>query len=77
MEREPMINEESGFKLLDFFNYDYKQTAIVLLLVELSEGQEAVDRLLEGMPTPQVRRNVEHVFGQLLEVLAMTEEIPT
>jgi hypothetical protein len=35
--------EKSGFRLLDYFGYDYKLTAIVLLVVELSEGPEARD----------------------------------
>jgi hypothetical protein len=70
-----MINEETGFKLLDFFKYDYKQIAVVLLLVELSEGREAVDKLLDGITAPQVRRNLEHFLGQLREVLGMTEEV--
>jgi hypothetical protein len=72
-----MINEESGFKLLDFFGYSYKDVAVVLLLVELSEGREAVDRLLEGITALQVRRHVEHVAGQLREVLGITEEVST
>jgi hypothetical protein len=70
-----MIDKETGFKLLDYFKYDYKVTAIVLLVVELSEGREAVDRLLDGIVTPNVRRNVEHVFGQLREALDMKEEV--
>ena len=70
-----MINEETGFKLLDYFKYDYKLTAIVLLVVELSEGREAVDELLAGIVTPNVRRNVEHVANQLREVLGMEEVV--
>jgi hypothetical protein len=69
-----MINEESGFKLLDYFKYDYKLTAIVLLVVELSEGPEARDRLLEGILAPQVRRNVKLVADQLRDVLGMEKE---
>jgi hypothetical protein len=72
---DEMIDEETGFKLLDFLRYDYKLTAIVLLVVELSEGLEARDRLLEGIVTPNVRRNVEHFANQLRKVLAMTEEV--
>jgi len=70
-----MINEESGSKLLDFFKYDHKQIAVVLLLIELSEGPEAVDRLLEGITALQVRRNLEHFLGQLRDALGMTEEV--
>jgi hypothetical protein len=75
MERRQMINEESGFKLLDYCKYDYKQIAIVLLVVELSEGPEAVDRLVEGITALQVKRNVEHFANQLREVLAMEEVV--
>jgi hypothetical protein len=49
--------------------------AIVLLVIELSEGREAVDKLLEGIPSFQVRRNVEHFVGQLREALALEEEV--
>jgi hypothetical protein len=72
-----MINEQSGMKLLDYFGYDYKLTAIVLLLIELSEGPEARDRLLEGILSPQVRRNVEHVADQLRDALGMIGSTPT
>jgi hypothetical protein len=71
-----MINEETGMKLLDYFKYDYKPIAVVLLVVELSEGRETVDKVLEGIPTPQVRRNLEHFVGQLRDVVGMREEVP-
>ena len=70
-----MIDKETGFKFLDYFNYDYKLTAIVLFVLELSEGREAVDRLLEGITALQVRRNLEHFLGQLRDALGMTEEV--
>jgi hypothetical protein len=72
-----MITTESGFKLLDYFKYDYKQIAVVLLVVELSEGREAVDRLLDGISALQVRRNAEHFLGQLRDALGMIGPTPT
>jgi hypothetical protein len=70
----PLVHLSSE-KAIDYFKYDYKQIAIVLLVVELSDGREAVDRLLEGIVTPNVKRNVEHAFGQLREVLGMEEVV--
>jgi hypothetical protein len=51
MEGKMNIDESSTGKLLEFVQYDYRQFAFAVVLVELSEGPEVANRLLDGLPT--------------------------
>ena len=70
-----MIRKETGMKLLEMHNFDYRQVAVIALIIELSEGKEKVSELLEGIPTPQIRKNMEGYIDRLRDVLGMKEEV--
>jgi len=59
----------NALQLIEFFNYDYKYLAILLLVVEQREGRETVDRLLDEIPAPPVQKNAKHFVTRLRELV--------
>jgi hypothetical protein len=66
----------NAMKLVEFFSYDYKLVALALLLVEQREGREAVDKLLQDIEAPTVRRNLTHFVTRLRQILETEETVP-
>ena len=64
----------NALQLLEHLNYDYRNLSIVLLVVEQRDGREAVDRLLEEIPAPQVQKNAKHFVNTLRELCSVEEE---
>ena len=64
----------NALQLLEFLNYDYRSLAIVLLVIEQRDGGEAIDRLLEEIPAPQVQKNAKHFVNTLRELCSVEEE---
>jgi hypothetical protein len=62
--------------LIEHLNYDYRDLSIVLLVVEQRDGKEAVDRLLEEIPAPQVRKNAKHFVNRLRELCEGEKSLP-
>jgi hypothetical protein len=65
----------NALQLLEHLNYDYRNLSIVLLVVEQRDGREAVDRLLEEIPAPQVQKNAKHFVNTLRELCSVEEEV--
>ena len=63
----------NALQLLEFLNYDYRQLAIVLLVIEQRDGRETVDRLLEEIPAPQLQKNARHFVNTLRELCSVEE----
>lgn len=55
----------NALELIKFFNYDYRDLAIVLLVVEQREGREKADRLLDEIPAPSVQKNARYFVNSL------------
>ena len=64
----------NALQLLEYLKYDYRQLAMVLLVVEQRDGRETVDRLLEEIPAPQVQKNAKHFVNTLRELCSVEEE---
>ena len=63
----------NALQLLEHLNYDYRLLSIVLLVVEQRDGREAIDRLLEEIPAPQVQKNAKHFVNTLRELCSVEE----
>ena len=63
----------NALQLLEYLKYDYRQLAMVLLVVEQRDGGETVDRLLEEIPAPQVQKNARHFVNTLRELCSVEE----
>jgi hypothetical protein len=61
-------------QLIEFLNYDHRSLAIVLLVVEQRDGREAIDRLLEEIPAPQLQKNAKHFVNTLRELCSVEEK---
>jgi hypothetical protein len=64
----------NALQLLEYLKYDYRQLAMVLLVVEQRDGRETVDRLLEEIPAPQIQKNAKHFVNTLRELCSVEEE---
>ena len=64
----------NALQLLEHLNYDYRNLSMVLLVVEQRDGREAIDRLLEEIPAPQVQKNAKHFVNRLRELCSVEEE---
>jgi hypothetical protein len=64
----------NALQLLEYLKYDYRQLAMVLLVVEQRDGRETVDRLLEEIPAPQVQKNAKHFVNTLRELCSVEGE---
>jgi hypothetical protein len=65
----------NAMQLVEFFSYDYKLVALALLSVEQREGREVIDKLLQDIQAPTVRKNLTHFVARLREILEMTQEV--
>jgi hypothetical protein len=63
----------NALSLVEFFNYDHKLVALALLLVEQREGREMIDKLLQDIEAPTVRRNLTHFVTRLRELIEAEE----
>ena len=63
----------NALQLLEYLKYDYRQLAMVLLVVEQRDGREAIDQLLEEIPAPQVQKNAKHFVNTLRELCSVEE----
>jgi hypothetical protein len=63
----------NALQLLEYLKYDYRDLSMVLLVVEQRDGREAIDRLLEEIPAPQVQKNAKHFVNTLRELCSVEE----
>jgi hypothetical protein len=64
----------NAMSLVEFFNYDHKYLSLALLMVEQREGREVVDRLLESIAAPEVKKNAKYYVDRLRRLLEMEEQ---
>jgi hypothetical protein len=62
----------NGEMLLRTMRFDFEKIACVLLAVELAQGRDAMDRILNSIGSVELRKNVLGVLVQLREALALS-----
>jgi hypothetical protein len=68
------LNQQQLMQLVEFFGHDHKLVSLALLLVEQREGRQAIDKLLQDIEAPVVRRNLTHFVTRSREISEMTGE---
>jgi len=64
----------NAMQLIEHLNYNHRDLSIVLLVIEQREGREFVDRLLEEIPGPQVKKNAKYFVNRLRELCSVVQE---
>lgn len=59
--------------LIEYLNYDHRQLAILLLVIEQRDGRETVDRLLDEIPAAQVQKNAKYFVNRLRDLVEAEE----